>query len=251
MATSGKQKPLKQPAKPVKRSTDHRLAQRAVSSKAVSAKAHVKPAKTVASRPKPAAVVTPTQAASPSPPGPPREAIGLFEQGISALQRHAYASASEAFSTLLSSYPGERTLLDRARVYLDICARESRRQPALPETSEERLTAATLALNNGREVEAENLAKRVLADDPRQDLAAYLLAVIAARRGHLDAALQFLRQAVTINPESRAQARHDEDFDAFQDLEAFRSLTDSAVQTPAAAQVPPPVKTARRGRADR
>jgi tetratricopeptide (TPR) repeat protein len=169
----------------------------------------------------------------------------LFEQGMTAMQRHAYDRAGEAFDALIAGYPAERTLLDRARVYRDLCARELRRQTAAPKkpSSEERLTLATLALNNGRDVEAENLAKQVLADDPKQDLAAYLLAAIEARRGHANRALEFLEQAIKINPGSRAQARHDEDFATLQDLDAFRSLTD-VTSRPAE----PPKPVAKRGR---
>jgi tetratricopeptide (TPR) repeat protein len=176
-----------------------------------------------------------------APPALPREALDLFERGMAALQRHAYDRASEAFEALAQSETGERALIDRARVYLELCDRELRRRPVAPATSEERLTAATLALNNGNDKEAERLAKHVLNDDPRQDLAAYLLAAIEARRGHVDAAMTRLRQAIDLNPGSRAQARHDEDFAAFHDLEAFRSLTE-----------PPPASNAdrrpRRGR---
>jgi tetratricopeptide (TPR) repeat protein len=179
-----------------------------------------------------------TQASQPTPEsGPPQQAIVLFEQGMSALQRHAYERAAETFSSLIKSYPGERTLLDRVRVYLDLCKRELQRRPTGPQTSEERLTLATLALNNGTDGEAENLAKRVLAEDPHQDLAAYLLAVIAARRGHTQAALDYLRRAVEINPASRAQARHDEDFGVLHDLDAFHELTDVGAQSLQAAKI--------------
>lgn len=185
-------------------------------------------------------MATPTQAGLQAPPG---EALDLFERGMAALQRHAYERASEAFGALMQSQTGERPLLDRARVYLELCDRELRRRPVAPATSEERLTAATLALNNGNDKEAERLAKIVLVDDPRQDLAAYLLAAIEARRGHGDAAMTRLQQAIDLNPGSRAQARHDEDFAALQDLEAFRSLTEPPSASNANSR-------ARRGRSD-
>src|SRR5262245_25290188 len=79
---------------------------------------------------------------------PPAEAISLFEKGMSALQRHAYAEAADRFHALVEGFPGEGALRERSQVYLALCDRELRRQSPAPRTIEERLTAATAALND-------------------------------------------------------------------------------------------------------
>jgi Tfp pilus assembly protein PilF len=165
-------------------------------------------------------------ASPPVPAGPPAEAVAQFQRGMEALQRKRYAEASESFRELLSNFSNERALLDRARVYLELCERELRRQPANPQTVEERLTAATAALNNDDDRTAEALAKGVLAEHPDQDLALYLLAAIASRRGSIDSALELLGRAIDFSPEAGQQARHDPDFDALHDTELFWKLTD-------------------------
>ena len=144
---------------------------------------------------------------------------------MESMQRHAYADAATGFRTLLDRFPGERALLDRARVYLDLCERELRKRPAAPRTIEERLTAATAALNNGDLGRAEGLVQSVLSEDPRQDLALYILAAVEARRGRPDAALSRLREAIALSPEAGAQARFDADFESLFDHETFRALT--------------------------
>lgn len=160
------------------------------------------------------------------------------------LQRHQYAEAAQGFKWLIERFPGEGTLLDRARVYLELCERELRRRPSEPKTVEERLTAATAALNDGNEALAERLARAVLEEQPRQDLALYLLAAIAARQGSPDVALGHLARAIGISPEASAQARHDPDFESLRGLPAFRQLTEPA-------QTPPGMRRARRGRPER
>ena len=102
---------------------------------------------------------------------------------MASLQRHAYSEAAESFRRIAGAFPDERALLDRVRVYLDLCERELRRQPPAPKTVEERLTAATAALNDGDEDRADALARSVVREDAEQDLAYYLLAAVAARRG--------------------------------------------------------------------
>ncbi len=175
-------------------------------------------------------------------PQPDPEALGLFQQGVDALQRHAYDAAADRFRALLSRHPGERALLERARVYLALCDRERRQRPEL-RTTEERMTAATAAFNNGNDVRAESLARQILRENSRHDLALYLLASIEARRGRDDLAMEYLAQAVDISPEARAQARHDPDFESLRNLERFRALT----------ELPPPAasRRARRVRSDR
>jgi len=148
---------------------------------------------------------------------------------MEALQRHAYSDAAPAFQAVIMGFSGERALVDRARVYLEICERESRRRPPAPKTIEERLTAATAALNNADDARAEELARSVLGDDPKHDLALYLLAALYARRGDRAGALDLLAKVIALSPEACAQARSDDDFSAMRDDEAFRKLTDPPI----------------------
>ena len=162
-------------------------------------------------------------------PGPAAGAVTAFEAAVRELQRHKYAEAAKRFKALLSAFPSESALLDRVRVFLDICGREMQRKPAAPRTTEERLTLATAALNNGDDAAAERLALGVLADSPDHDLALYLLAAVHARRGDTATALARLQRAVAVSPDVRAQARHDMDFEALRELPAFQELLESPV----------------------
>ena len=161
--------------------------------------------------------------------GPQAEALALFQRGMEALQQHAYRDACTAFSAVVMGFPNERALLERARVYLELCERESVRRPPEPRTIEERLTAATAALNNGEDQAAEELARSVLGDDPKHDLALYLLAAVFARRGSSAEALDLLRKAIAISPEASAQARTDDDFASLRDDDAFWTLTEPPI----------------------
>ena len=163
----------------------------------------------------------------PAPERPAAEAVSLFERAMRALQRHEYATAADAFRGLISDYPREGALCERSMVYVALCERELARQPVEPRTTEERLTAATAALNNGDDDRAASLALAVLSDMPQHDLALYLLAAVEARRGATDEALHLLGRAMAVNPEIRAQARHDADFEDLRDMDAFRDLLDA------------------------
>jgi predicted Zn-dependent protease len=152
-------------------------------------------------------------------------AVSVFERAMAALQRHEYRKALTEFEALQRHFPLESALLDRARGYAALCQRELSRSSAVaPRTIEERLTAATAALNNGEDQRAEQLIGHVLRDAPRHELAHYLLAVVHARRGAVPAALDALRHAIAASPEVRAQARHDADFESLRGNHAFEQM---------------------------
>jgi len=158
------------------------------------------------------------------PHGPGAEAVAVFQAGMEALQAHRYADAARHFDALLEGFPAEGPLLDRTRVYLDLCHRELGRRHEDPRTLEDRLTAATMALNEDDDDQAEALAQSALDESPEQDLALYLLAAVNARRGDHQAALTFLSRAFAARPDARAQARHDPDFDDLRDSDEFQAL---------------------------
>lgn len=185
-----------------------------------------KPAAKQSGRPPASAPVVVWPVPAPPPPGPAPEAVSQYEAGIAAFQKQNYNEAAERFRRLLAEFPREGSLADRARVYLGICERTLAARPTGPQTAEERLTAATAALNDGDLTRAEELARAVLDADPQQDLALYLLAAVASRQGKPEEALDRLARAIALSPEATAQARYDDDFEPLHDLEEFWKLTE-------------------------
>jgi hypothetical protein len=167
---------------------------------------------------------------APPPVLPSADALATFNAAMLALQRHKYGDASNGFRLILQDFPNERGLRDRSQVYLDLCDRELRRVQTAPLSLEERLTAATAALNDDEDEQADALARSVLKESPQQDLAMYLIAAVAVRRGDHTAALEWLSKAVACNPELRAQVRHDDDFRVLREIDAFRQLLEKPAE---------------------
>ena len=154
------------------------------------------------------------------------EAVGVYERGVEALQRRDYSAAADRFREVLQRYPEERELHERAGLYLRVCEREIRHVEPQPQTPEERIFAATLALNANADEEARAHLMRALADDPDNGNAHYMLAAVYARRGDTAGAIKELRQAGALDPETRALARRDADFDVLRDDEHFRQIVE-------------------------
>lgn len=199
---------------------------------------HRKPARKAAAQRSPRSLQTarvstpePTRAKDPAPPPPKKpayyEAIALYERGVQALQRHNYPAAAEHFRTVLERHPDERELVERSRLYLRVCERETSRQPATPTTPEERVYAATVSLNSGDHEAALNHLTRALRDNPESDHAHYIMAVALSIRGRAETALDHLRQAIALNPDNRSLARQDPDLDSLRAHDNFRAILDT------------------------
>ena len=166
------------------------------------------------------------------------EAVALYERGLEALQRHAYAEAASLLESVLRQYPEEKELHERVRLYLNICQRHSSRQEEpSPQTIDERLFAATLAINGGHYDQAIAHLRLVRDEDPDNDHALYMLAVAHAQRDEPAEAVAHLERAIALNPENRGLARTDPDLDPLRDDEAFRTALEapsSGAQRPTA-----------------
>jgi len=181
----------------------------------------------------------------PAPPTSPQrrstyfEAVVIYERGLQALQRHAYDEATSLFESVLRQYPDEKELLERVRLYLNICARQATPRQAAPQTVDERLYAATLAINGGQYDQAIGHLRLVRDEDPDNDHALYMLAVAHAQRDEHAEAVAHLERAIALNPENRALARTDPDLEPLRDDDAFRAALEAP---PAPAPARPPLK---------
>lgn len=172
---------------------------------------------------------TPTPAPPPAPPRKPGfyEAVAIYERGVQALQRHDFAGGAELFRAVIDRYPEERELLERARLYLRVCERETARLAPPPQTSREHVYAATVALNSGDHAGALNHLQRALTADANNDHAHYIMAATLSIRGRRDEALEHLRRSIALNPENRSQARQDPDLENIRNHEGFRAAIDA------------------------
>lgn len=170
---------------------------------------------------------------------PPRrstyvEAVGLYEQAIRTLQQHNFAKAADLLQHMVATFPEERELIERSRVYLTLCERQLKPLTAEPQNTAERLYAATIALNAGKPEDAIRHLERILQEDDNHDQALYMLAVSHAQRDATSDAIRYLQQAIEANPENRALARMDPDLDDLRDDDAVSALLDapSVMRTP-------------------
>ena len=186
-----------------------------------------------AKRTTPARVAAPPPAPEPAAPAaPPRkpgfyEAVAIYERGVQGLQRHDFTGAAENFRAVIERYPEERELLERARLYLRVCERETARNTPPPQTPAEQVMAATVSLNQGDHAAALHHLQRALKSEPENEHAHYIMSAALSMRGRRDEAIEHLQRAVELNPDNRSQALQDPDLENIRDLDGFRAIMEA------------------------
>jgi tetratricopeptide (TPR) repeat protein len=155
------------------------------------------------------------------------EAVALYQEGLAALQSHEFSRASALLKSVLSRHPEERELHDRVRLYLNICERHLAPRAASPSTPDERVFAATLAINAGNYEEALQHLRAASSEAPEHDQALYMLASVLALRDQIEEAVPLLLRAIDLNPDNRSLARHDPDFGALREFHSVRAALEA------------------------
>lgn len=168
------------------------------------------------------------QTPKPPPPRPEHlEAVTLYEEGVAAVQAHEYSRASTVLRSVLTRYPNEKELHERVRLYLNVCDRHMAPRALSPTTPEERVFAATLAVNAGNYDEALEHLRTVSTESPDHDHALYMLASVLALRDQIDEAVPILLRAIELNPDNRKMARHDPDLEALRQYDNVRAALEA------------------------
>jgi tetratricopeptide (TPR) repeat protein len=162
--------------------------------------------------------------APPQPRSPHLDAIERYEQGVRALQAREYPQAAEILQSVIDRYPDEKELHERARLYLNVVQRQTVPPDPTPKSRDERLYAATLAINRGAYDDALAMLRPLAEEAPDVDHVHYMLAVVHAQRGELTVAASSLQRAVELNPENRVLAAQDGDLDPLRRDPLFRAV---------------------------
>ncbi len=160
-----------------------------------------------------------------------RRAMRLYENGVTGMQKHKFAAAQKALQKLVDEYPEERELNERARLYLAVCDRELTPEVADVQTAEDRLYAATIALNSGSVDEALQHLKTVARDEPENPRVQYMFAIAYALANEADLAVAYLERSIELEPDIRILARQEPDFDRLYEDARFEVLTASEEET--------------------
>lgn len=152
------------------------------------------------------------------------QAIKDYDQALGLLRRKDYQAAADAFEKVVKTYPDEKEMADRCRIYLSVCERE-RSEKVLPlKKAEDYYYQGIVESNRQQYDEALKHLDKALKMSPKDDRFLYATAATQALKGEREQALSLLKEAIETNPENRIHAQSDPDFELLADDDAFIDL---------------------------
>lgn len=145
-----------------------------------------------------------------------------YQSALQFMQETRFEKARVLLEKIIPEAPPE--ILERARVYLAVCQRNSRASDLNFATPEEQYDYAVSLLNAGSYEDARDQFEAILSSHPRADFAHYGMALLSSMTGQAEEALDHLSSAIEINPANRIQARSDPDFVDMADDPRFTEL---------------------------
>lgn len=145
-----------------------------------------------------------------------------YQNALQQMQEGKFEKARVILEKIVPDAPPE--ILERARVYLTVCERNSRSAEREFSTPEERYDYAVSLLNAGSFEDARDQFEAILAESPQADFAHYGMALLSSMTGQAEEALEHLSRAIELNPANRIQARSDPDFIDMADDPRFTEL---------------------------
>lgn len=152
------------------------------------------------------------------------DALKEYSAALELLQKGDFPAAREKFREVETKYPAEQGLVDRSKVYADICARKIEAAPEPPKTAEEFYNQGVLKANDGDLAEAHEFLTLALQGEPESPRILYARATVKAMDGKVEEAVADLRRAIAVEPTIRYQAINDSDFEKIRDEAAFIDL---------------------------
>lgn len=153
---------------------------------------------------------------------PQQRQLGDYQNAVQLMQEGRFEKARSLFEKLVHDAPPE--ILERSRVYLSVCERNSSRPSLSFASPEEQYDYAVSLLNTGSYEDARDQFESILSSSPQADFAHYGMALLCSMTGQAEEALEHLSRAIEFNPANRIQARSDPDFVDMADDPRFTEL---------------------------
>ncbi len=148
-----------------------------------------------------------------------------YEKALNYFFKENFAEAKKILEKIISSEEEEKELIKKAKVYLRLC--EQRLNPPKPElkNAEDQINYAVYLLNKKEFEEAEKaLLKALKLDTNQKGRISYLLSVLYALKNEEEKSIQFLKEAIKIDPIYKIYASTNTDYINLYKNKEFKKL---------------------------
>lgn len=151
-----------------------------------------------------------------------KAALKSFGAAARYFQKQDYEKAQDLFEKVAAS--AARDLAERARVHLVLCGQKLGRPGPAPKTASDYYDLGVAKLNARDLGQAIDFLNKADKADPHCEHIQYALAAAHAIQGNTEAALEHLKDAISLRSGNRYQARYDDDFQSLTSDPRFQRL---------------------------
>lgn len=152
-------------------------------------------------------------------------ALSAFNQAVNAFHKREFGRATELLKSFTAKFTSETELVDRAKMYLNICASEQIKEEPPLKTFDDYYQHSIFFLNQGNQDEALKLLEKAQEMKPKEGKILYLMADVYFLKGDTEKCLEHLRKAIQIDKFFSTLAQNESDFEPLWGDKKFKLIT--------------------------
>ncbi|MFC2166501.1 tetratricopeptide repeat protein [Acidobacteriota bacterium] len=154
-----------------------------------------------------------------------QKAMTAFEQAMKVFHKGDYKKASALLGIFLEKHNSENELVDRAKIYLEICDEHVKKDKVTLNTFDDYYRNGVVKANQGDYEEALKMLIKALSLEPKKGKTLYLLSSVYCLMDQPEKCLEHLERAVELNSHFAILAQNEEDFISLKEDEKFKLVT--------------------------
>jgi len=156
-----------------------------------------------------------------------QKSLAAYAEAMKEFRTGKDEKALDSLRSFIEKHPGERELVDRARLYIVICENrlKANKEGAPLKTAEDFYHAGVYKINQEAFEEAQKLLEKALKISPEGGKIHYALADLFCLTGQTEPCLEALKKAIQIDKHFRVLAQNEIDFEPLWDDKKFKVLT--------------------------
>jgi len=151
-------------------------------------------------------------------------AVASYGKAMKAFHKGDYERANEFLQMFLDKYNSEKELVDRARIYLEICKGRQKKGMIKLETLDDFYQYGVYKINQGEYEESLKLLKKALEKNPKEGKIYYLMANAFCLLGKTKECVENLNKAIQIDEFFKVLAQNESDFEELEKNKEFRQI---------------------------
>jgi len=153
-----------------------------------------------------------------------QKALAVFGLAMKEFHKGDLEKAAESLMSFIEKYPADKELIDRARIYLEICRKKSKKETVQIKEFEDYLQYAVYKINSGDNDGALKLLEKALEFKKEEGRIYYLMADAKIRLGQTDDCLENLKKAFQKDKFFVVLAQNEIDFEPLWEDRKFKII---------------------------